>query len=98
MKIEPNLAEPYLDLMKKCLTRYIFPETLRPLRRPSHPKRALLWAIYPPIATILEKNGLSICRHVNFEPDVRAEGLDWPPAAETMIGLRQLDNLQSCIE
>jgi O-methyltransferase len=98
MKIEPNLAEPYLDLMKKCLTRYIFPETLRPLRRPSRPKRALLWAIYPPIATILEKNGLRICRHVNFEPDVRAEGLDWPPAAETMIGLRQLDNLQSCIE
>jgi O-methyltransferase len=29
---------------------------------------------------------------------VRAEGRDWPPRAETMIGLRRLDNLQRCAE
>src|SRR4051812_20838633 len=28
----------------------------------------------------------------------RADGKDWPETAETMIGLRRLDNLQSCIE
>ena len=27
----------------------------------------------------------------------REEGLDWPPMAETMIGLRRLDNLHDCI-
>lgn len=28
----------------------------------------------------------------------RAEGRDWPGVADTMIGLRRLDNLQECIE
>jgi O-methyltransferase len=34
---------------------------------------------------------------VDFDPAARAEGRDWPPEAETMIGLRRLDNLQECI-
>src|SRR5688500_2699818 len=29
-----------------------------------------------------------------LDPAVRAEGRDWPAAAETMIGLRALDNLE----
>jgi hypothetical protein len=32
-----------------------------------------------------------------FDRDARAEGRDWPTEAETMVGLRRLDNLQSCI-
>src|SRR5258708_20652213 len=28
----------------------------------------------------------------------RAEGLVWPGYADTMIGLKRLDNLQSCVE
>jgi O-methyltransferase len=38
-----------------------------------------------------------------YEPDpaavvARKDGLDWPDRAVTMIGLRRLDNLQSCVE
>jgi O-methyltransferase len=33
-----------------------------------------------------------------FDPEVRAEGWDWPPTAHTMIGLKRLDNLQFCVE
>ncbi|MGH3031630.1 MAG: TylF/MycF/NovP-related O-methyltransferase [Gaiellaceae bacterium] len=36
-------------------------------------------------------------RHVPFDPDLRAEGRDWPTEAETMIGLRRLDNLEHCV-
>jgi O-methyltransferase len=32
------------------------------------------------------------------ELDVRAKGLDWPWGGLTMIGLRRLDDLQSCVE
>jgi O-methyltransferase len=28
----------------------------------------------------------------------RAEGMDWPLSAATMIGLRRLDNLRACVE
>jgi O-methyltransferase len=58
----------YLDLMKLCLTRYIFgdasvgPRSDKPLK-----------------------------------PSTRANGRDWPTEAETMIGLRRLDNLEECI-
>jgi O-methyltransferase len=31
------------------------------------------------------------------DPAARAEGRDWPLDAETMVGLRRLDNLQECI-
>jgi O-methyltransferase len=31
------------------------------------------------------------------DPAARSEGRDWPPFAETMIGLKRLDNLQDCL-
>ncbi len=34
----------------------------------------------------------------SFDSGLRAQGADWPERAHTMIGLRRLDNLQSCIE
>jgi O-methyltransferase len=40
---------------------------------------------------------LALVKRVRFDPAARAEGRDWPPEAETMIGLRRLDNLQECI-
>jgi len=33
-----------------------------------------------------------------FDAQVREEGRDWPQYAHTMIGLKRLDNLQTCIE
>jgi hypothetical protein len=32
-----------------------------------------------------------------FDRQARDEGRDWPAAAHTMIGMRRLDNLQSCV-
>jgi O-methyltransferase len=36
-------------------------------------------------------------RHVPFDQQVRAEGRDWPARAESMAGLRRLENLQFCV-
>jgi hypothetical protein len=33
-----------------------------------------------------------------FEEPIRAEGLDWPARAHTMIGLKRLANVRSCVE
>ena len=92
-----KLADLYLDLMKKCLTRYIFPDTYRPLR-PSRAIHPVKWAVYPPISAILERKGLGLYRYAKFDPMARAEGRDYPAEADTMIGLKRLDNLHSCIE
>jgi O-methyltransferase len=98
MKLESNAAELYLDLMKNCLTRYIFPETHRPLHRPPLTIKNIAWLAYPPIAAILERRGLRLYRDATVDLERRAEGRDWPADAETMIGLKRLNNLQSCIE
>lgn len=64
-----NPTKLYLDLLKKCLTRYIFIN-----EQP-------LW-------------GYTI-DHIK---NLRENGGDWPPTAETMIGLKRLNNIQYCIE
>ncbi len=33
-----------------------------------------------------------------FDPNLRADGRDWPAHAETMIGMRRLDQLQQAVE
>ena len=94
---EAGAAELYLDLMKKCLTRYIFPETMGPLRRPPLTIKHLAWIAYPPLAAFLRQRGMAIFREMQVDLERRAEGRDWPADAETMIGLRRLDNLHYCI-
>jgi O-methyltransferase len=61
----------YLDLLKQCLTRSIFPEQ----------------TIYDP----------SSKERLPFDAELRAEGRDWPDEAETMIGIRRLNNIQECV-
>lgn len=34
----------------------------------------------------------------SFDPAIREQGADWPESAQTMIGLKRLDNIQSCVE
>lgn len=40
---------------------------------------------------------MQVTRKVSWDPQARAEGRDWPVGAETMIGLRRLDNLEHCV-
>lgn len=84
----------YLDLMKRCLTRYGFDDNLTPVA-PIPPWRKRLW---PYVERALDSHDWVVRRRVPFRPELREEGLDWPDRAETMIGLRRLDNLQHCIE
>jgi O-methyltransferase len=98
LDIQSKPAQLYLDLIKNCLTRYIFPETLRPWRRPPLTFKNLPWVIYLPIAALLRQRGLKIYSEVQTDPTRRAEGRDWPADAETMIGLKRLNNIQFCIE
>jgi O-methyltransferase len=82
-------AEILLELLKKALTRYPISEgdrvQLRRLDGIDHRfwSEILRWA---------NSRGVPPAA-----PGLRATGMDWPEDAETMIGLRRLDNLQKCI-
>ncbi len=98
MELQTAQAAPYLELMKKCLTRSIFPETLRPFARPTRSLHPVAWAVFPLISGFLEKSNRVICRRVKFDPAAREDGSDYLPDADTMIGFKRLNNLQHCIE
>jgi O-methyltransferase len=90
-------AELYLDLLKKTLTRSAFAgryQTIQPLHGSW---KRLLYAAHLPIRHALGAAGIELVRRTGFDPEHRAEGRDIPPDAETMIGLRRLDNIQACL-
>ena len=39
-----------------------------------------------------------LIRILPFDAEQRCDGRDWPTEAETMIGMKRLDNLQGCVE
>lgn len=84
----------YLDLLKRCLTGYLYPESsdqeLRPDPRMRLPQRMA--------AKMMNRLGYRILKAVPFDAKTRELGRDWPGIGYTMIGLKRLDNLQSCVE
>jgi O-methyltransferase len=85
--------ELYLDLLKQCLTRALFPESYEQVR-PASPTRRRLYGSF---SRVLDGRGLALVRKVPFDANARAEGRDYPVEAETMIGLRRLDNIEVCV-
>jgi O-methyltransferase len=78
----------YLDLIRRNLTRYGMQERM-PAQWPL--RRRLLLRTFNTISSI--RNGTS-----QFDQRTRDLGLDWPPEAETMIGMQRLTSLQHCVE
>ncbi len=97
MLTEAEPATPtdrYLGLMKQVLTRYDLEEGYRPLTR----WRALdRLPVLAPWRRWIERSPVQLVRRVPWDPGARREGRDWPEGAETMIGLRRLDNLERCV-
>ena len=75
----------YLDLMKQCLTRSIFPAYSRV---PAVPEEIAAW---------LEVMDYDVIQQVELDHEARELGMDWPVDAETMIGPRRLESLESCV-
>jgi O-methyltransferase len=89
----PNAAALYLDLMKRCLTNFIYADAeLHPVGSPR--------SLRHKVSNLLSRStgGVRLVRAKAFDPALRAEGRDWPPSAHTMVGLKRLDNLQRAIE
>jgi O-methyltransferase len=76
-----SLADHYLDTLKRHLTRSDYESSSE-----QH--------VPATIRSFARARGLKISR---LEPGSEDEGTAWPETAETMIGLKRLDNLQFCI-
>lgn len=88
---ESDPASLYLDLLKRTLTRLAFPERYKEVARSELPRYLV------PLLPGLRRRGLSVTGQANVDLEERRLGRDWPPDAETMIGLPRLDNLEYCV-
>lgn len=84
----------YLDLMKKVLTRFDFETEYRPVALWRGSVKG--WAGNL-LQRVLASQGLKLSRKAVFDPAARVDGRDLPNDAETMIGLKRLDNLEYCV-
>ena len=96
LQINKALPHLYLDLLKKSLTHYMTDNGYVSLHFRTHGKMKHL--LYRLIETVLNPFSLELVKHNQFDPKIREVGMDWPANAETMIGLRRLDNIQYCME
>ncbi len=89
---EERAAELYLELLKKCLTRYDFGDSWMPVEPPRSPVKAFLYR------RIQERTNRAIgFQRLPLDRNKRELGRDWPAEAETMIGLKRLDNIRECV-
>jgi O-methyltransferase len=95
--------ELYLQLLKNTLTYYLWGETLLPLEvthSSSSLQRVLHGCLRAADSVVKGVSGgrVRIARQFRFDPALRSVGKDWPPLADTMIGLKRLENIQFCLE
>lgn len=88
-----NLNTLYIDLIKKCVSYTLWKETVEPAM-PKGLNSIFSKAIRP----WLDRNNFILMKRFDYIEEKRVFGLDWPPLADTMIGLRRLDNIQYCVE
>ena len=98
-EIQSDAAEMYLDLLKKSLTRFAFPDTHAKVKsRRQIRRKHLTWLLYPILQPLLAREKVDLFVESPFDPAKRLEGKDWPAGAETMVGLKRLENVQYCIK
>src|SRR5476651_1342833 len=96
--VSPNQDQLYIELLKGVLTRYTCPDRFRPIHRSLVRKvNPVLAALYSPVYRLPDGFGMRLCK-VKFDAEARFTGEDWPPDAETMVGMKRLDNVQFCVE
>lgn len=85
-------AELYLDLLKRCLTNSLHPERdVLPVETSGVRRHLLKLGMMP---------GWRLVKAYPYDPVKRNEGRDFPinPTAESMVGLKRLDNLHYCVK
>jgi len=93
---DATAEELYLDLFKKCLTRSIFEHLVyEPITVRTRSLRGKLKALVH--NWLRDSRQIEMVRIRPFNHAAREEGRDWPLEAETMIGLRRLDNIEYCV-
>ncbi len=85
----------YIELLKKTLTD--FHHANQEAYKPLHAAPGFVNKIMRTRDKLYRMFGYSICKINASGEALRMEGRDWPAHAETMIGIKRLENIEQCI-
>ena len=92
------LRARYLKLVKDTLLFSLWPEPATPLTRLNEIKTPARRMALSAVSKALDSRGLEISKRRAISEFEREEGRVWPRYADSMIGRKRMDNLQSCVE
>ena len=93
ISVTTDPAELYLELVKTLLTRTFFKEEIVPAQAGTVPRRIVLGVL----RRGGRRFGVELVNRRPIDLSKRTTGGDWPFDAETMIGLRRLDNIKYAV-
>lgn len=88
----------YLDLLKRTLTGAVTEDNdsiLGGVRTQGSPSRKKAFADL--VGRTVGRFGFEVAYKKPYDPSLRAVGRDWPARADSMIGLKRMDNIQHCV-
>ncbi|MFC7493456.1 MULTISPECIES: TylF/MycF family methyltransferase [unclassified Nocardioides] len=92
---ENPAVDLYLRTMANFLTRFGFESGLAPVELPERSYESYLLQM---VSRSMADRQVLLTERVTFDPERRENGEDWPPEAETMVGLKRLRNVRECAE
>jgi O-methyltransferase len=95
--VTTSAVDLYLTLLKRALTRALYEESDEVLGFSSWSRAPWKRKVSAVVGRTAAKAGLEITRKHPYDEHARQHGLDWPARAETMVGLKRLDNLDECV-
>jgi O-methyltransferase len=96
MKQEP--AKLYLDLLKNTLSFSLWPEPPIPITLFNETRSPLKRTAVSLVSRALAARDLAVMKQRNVTDHQKNNGQFWPLYADTMIGMKRLDQLQTAIE
>ncbi len=94
--MKPELL--YLDLLKKTLSYMLWPEPEHAVKAEDYADSRVKRAMFARAERWLAGRRMRIVKQPKLTEEQRETGQIWPERADTMIGLKRLDNLQFCVE
>ena len=92
-----NPDELYTDLLKKTLSFSLWPEPPMPYGYFNQTNNTVKRRLIQAFAKLLERRGLVLGVTPVYTDAERQGGETWPGYADTMVGMKRLDNLEMCV-
>ena len=96
--MKPESVKLYLDLLKKTLSYSLWQEPPVPITLFNETRSLFKWAAVLMLSRALATRDLVVMKRRHLTDYQRSNGQIWPLYADTMIGMRRLDQLQSAVE